>query len=38
MHAQGRPSSPADAAARILAYLNRDDFGATVLDDIRHYA
>ncbi len=38
LHAQGQLSSAADTAARILTYLNREDFGATVLDDIRHYA
>jgi short-subunit dehydrogenase len=29
--------SPTDAAVRILAYLNRADFGATEIDDLRHY-
>src|SRR5690606_4781600 len=38
LNAQGQLSSPADSAARILTYLNRDDFGTTVLDDIRRYA
>jgi benzil reductase ((S)-benzoin forming) len=38
LYAQGQLSSPVDTAARILTYLNRDDFGATVLDDIRQYA
>jgi sepiapterin reductase len=38
MHETGQLSAPADVAARILDYLNRDDFGTTVLDDIRHYA
>lgn len=33
----GRLSSPADTASRILRYLARDDFGDTVLDDIRNY-
>ena len=28
--------SPADAARRILAYLDRDDFGETEIDDIRN--
>lgn len=36
-HAQGGLAAPADVAARILAYLERDDFGATEVDDIRQY-
>ncbi|NGM88242.1 SDR family oxidoreductase [Parapusillimonas sp. SGNA-6] len=38
MHEAGQLSAPADVAARILDYINREDFGTTVLDDIRHYA
>jgi len=34
----GQLASPANVAARILSYLDRDDFGATELDDIRNYA
>ena len=37
-HAEGKLSSPANVANRILAYLDRDDFGSTEIDDIRHYA
>ncbi|ARP90367.1 short-chain dehydrogenase [Bordetella genomosp. 9] len=37
LHAGGKLSSPADVAARIAAYLERDDFGATEIDDIRNY-
>ncbi|CAM4233590.1 SDR family oxidoreductase [Bordetella tumbae] len=36
-HATGKLASPADVAARILAYLDRDDFGTTEIDDIRNY-
>lgn len=36
-HATGKLSAPADVAARILAYLDRDDFGKTEIDDIRNY-
>ena len=36
-HATGKLSSPANVASRILAYLDRDDFGATEIDDIRNY-
>ncbi|AWP75626.1 SDR family oxidoreductase [Bordetella bronchiseptica] len=36
-HATGKLSAPADVAARILAYLDRDDFGTTEIDDIRNY-
>ncbi|OZI58874.1 SDR family oxidoreductase [Bordetella genomosp. 1] len=35
--ATGKLSAPADVAARILAYLDRDDFGKTEIDDIRNY-
>jgi NAD(P)-dependent dehydrogenase (short-subunit alcohol dehydrogenase family) len=38
LHAHGELVSPQDAAARIAAYLARPDFGATELDDLRHYA
>jgi len=30
-------SSPDEVAARIVAYLERDDFGQTEIDDIRNY-
>lgn len=36
-HATGKLSSPANVASRILAYLDRDDFGVTEIDDIRNY-
>lgn len=36
VHASGKLSSLADVVARILAYLDRNDFGVTNLDDIRH--
>lgn len=36
-HATGKLAAPADVAARILAYLDRDDFGTTEIDDIRNY-
>ncbi|MVW80698.1 SDR family oxidoreductase [Bordetella sp. 02P26C-1] len=36
-HATGKLAAPADVAARILAYLDRDDFGNTEIDDIRNY-
>jgi hypothetical protein len=31
-------SSPEAVAEKILRYIAHDDFGATVLDDIRNYA
>lgn len=37
LHANGQLSSPDDVAARIVAYLERDDFGQTEIDDIRNY-
>jgi sepiapterin reductase len=37
LHASGKLASPEDVAARIAAYLERDDFGATEVDDIRNY-
>ena len=36
MKDEGRLVSAADVAARIAGYLQRDDFGATELDDIRN--
>lgn len=36
-HASGKLSAPANVASRILAYLDRDDFGTTEIDDIRNY-
>lgn len=38
MHEHGQLSSPAAVAAQIIRYIERDDFGAQVLDDIRNYA
>jgi hypothetical protein len=32
---KGQLTSPEDAAARVLAYLNRADFGATAVADVR---
>lgn len=37
LHADGRLTAPDAVAARIYAYLNRDDFGSTEIDDIRNY-
>ncbi|ALM82309.1 SDR family oxidoreductase [Bordetella sp. N] len=37
MHASGKLSAPTNVAARIAAYLERDDFGQTEIDDIRNY-
>jgi len=37
LHANGQLSAPEAVAARILAYLDRDDFGQTEIDDIRQY-
>ncbi|MGI4746249.1 MAG: SDR family NAD(P)-dependent oxidoreductase [Janthinobacterium lividum] len=37
LHAEGRLTSPDDAADAILAYLDRDDFGMNEIDDIRNY-
>lgn len=37
LHAEGQLASPPAVASRILTYLERDDFGATDVDDIRHY-
>ena len=37
MHARGQLTAPDQVAARLAAYLQRDDFGATEIDDIRHY-
>lgn len=37
LHAQGQLPAPEDVATHILAYLERDDFGATEIDDIRQY-
>jgi hypothetical protein len=38
MHEHGQLSSPTAVAAKIMRYISHDDFGATVLDDIRNYA
>lgn len=35
LHAAGQLAAPADAAAAILAYARRDDFGTHEIDDIR---
>lgn len=37
LHNEGQLASPADTARHIIQYLERDDFGTTVLDDIRNY-
>ena len=37
LHAEGKLRSPDDVATHIHHYLNRDDFGATEIDDIRNY-
>ncbi|OVZ58352.1 short-chain dehydrogenase [Pigmentiphaga sp. NML080357] len=37
LHRSGQLAAPADVAARILDYLERDDFGQNELDDIRQY-
>ncbi|MBX6319799.1 SDR family oxidoreductase [Pigmentiphaga sp.] len=37
LHSTGRLAAPATTAARILHYLERDDFGENEIDDIRHY-
>ncbi|KCB21525.1 SDR family oxidoreductase [Bordetella hinzii] len=36
-HSTGKLAAPADVAANILAYLDREDFGQTEIDDIRNY-
>lgn len=38
LKAQGGLAAPEDAAARIVAYLERDDFGVRTLDDLREHA
>ncbi|MCC2596778.1 SDR family oxidoreductase [Pusillimonas sp. MFBS29] len=38
LHEQGQLAAPGDVADRILRYLSSDDFGTTVLDDIRNHA
>lgn len=38
LHKQGQLASPADTAQHIIQYIDRDDFGTTVLDDIRNYS
>ena len=37
LHDDGRLTAPTAVAQRIYAYLNRDDFGTTEIDDIRNY-
>jgi NAD(P)-dependent dehydrogenase (short-subunit alcohol dehydrogenase family) len=37
LHASGKLATPQGVAARIAAYLERDDFGTTEIDDIRNY-
>ena len=37
LHDEGRLTAPEDAAAAILAYLRRDDFGSVEIDDIRNH-
>lgn len=36
-HATGKLADPTEVATRILAYLDRNDFGNTEIDDIRNY-
>lgn len=36
-HATGKLAAPNEVANRILAYLDRNDFGTTEIDDIRNY-
>jgi len=36
-HTEGKLAAPDDVAQRILAYLDRDDFGQTEIDDIRNF-
>lgn len=36
VHASGQLATPAQAAAKVLAYLARDDFGATPVADVRN--
>ncbi len=38
LKAQGALTAPEDAAARIVAYLARDDFGSQPIDDLREHA
>jgi NAD(P)-dependent dehydrogenase (short-subunit alcohol dehydrogenase family) len=38
LYAQGQLTSPKAVAAQLLHYVDRDDFGTIVLDDIRNYA
>ena len=35
LHQQGQLTSPADAAARVLSWLVRDDFGSEPVADVR---
>ena len=35
LHAQGQLASPEDAAQRVLAYLERADFGSQAVADVR---
>lgn len=37
LHKNGQLASPADTARHIIQYIDREDFGTTVLDDIRNY-
>jgi benzil reductase ((S)-benzoin forming) len=37
MHESGKLATPEGVAARILNYLDRDDFGTTDIDDVRKY-
>lgn len=38
MHESGQLATPAHVAEHIIQYIQRDDFGTTVLDDIREYS
>ena len=37
MHAGGQLAAPEAVAAKILRYVDHDDFGSTIIDDIRNY-
>jgi NAD(P)-dependent dehydrogenase (short-subunit alcohol dehydrogenase family) len=35
LHASGQLMPPQEAAARVLAYLGREDFGSTAVDELK---
>lgn len=37
LHRQGQLASPTETAQHIIQFIERDDFGTTVLDDLRNY-